>query len=232
MTFRQEYANASFFFEGLTGSPAHEELIHKVQDFIATENLYLAANREVETKLQNLNNEFHYTKERNPIHSIHTRIKAPLSIIQKLQKRGLDLTVQSARENLTDIAGVRVICSYIEDIYLVANMLVSQDDVELVRTSDYIRDPKPNGYRSLHHIVKIPVFLSNRKEKVNVEIQFRTIAMDYWASLEHDLNYKLSKEKTVSIDRELKEVAEEMAQIDERMQALYNVVLKDMDTRK
>ena len=115
--------------------------------------------------------------------------------MNKLQRRGFELTVESARENLTDIAGIRVICPYIDDIYLIADMLTMQDDIKLIRISDYIKNPKQNGYRSLHLIVSVPVFLSNRKEIVKAEVQIRTIAMDFWASLEHELAYKLARRK-------------------------------------
>ena len=127
---------------------------------------------------------------------ITTRVKTPQSIASKLLRRGFPLTVESARNNLTDIAGIRVICSYIDDIYLIARLLVSQSDIQLIRTNDYIRDPKPNGYRSLHLIVTVPVFLSDRTELVKVEVQVRTVAMDFWASLEHELAYKLAESET------------------------------------
>lgn len=154
-----------------------------------TENLYLSAIREIATKLENLNDEFKYGKDHNPIHEIKTRVKSPKSTMDKLVRGGFDLSVESARENLTDIAGVRVICSSIDEIYLIAELLKSHDDIEVIRISDYIKNPKPNGYRSLHLIVTVPVFLSTSTEYVKVEIQIRTIAMDFWASLEHELSY-------------------------------------------
>jgi putative GTP pyrophosphokinase len=189
---------------------------------MVTENLYLSATREIATKLENLNSEFKYGAQRNPIHTIQTRVKTPWSIVQKLLRKKLEISVESARENLTDIAGVRVICSYIDDIYIIANMLLSQNDIELVRTTDYIKSPKPNGYRSLHLIITVPVFLSTRVEIVNVELQIRTIAMDFWASLEHELAYKLADKKTECICDELKACADEIANVDKRMQKLFN----------
>jgi len=143
--------------------------------------------------------------------------------MDKLKRRGFELSVESARKNLTDIAGVRVICSYINDIYIISGLLLSQTDIQLVRTTDYIKNPKTNGYRSLHHIVRVPVFLSHKVEMVNVEIQIRTIAMDFWASLEHELAYKLEREKSEEAFTELKACAEEIAGIDRRMQRLYNI---------
>jgi putative GTP pyrophosphokinase len=160
--------------------------------------------------------------DRNPIHQIKTRVKTPKSIIDKLIRKGYELSVESARENLNDIAGIRVICSYIDDIYMIADLLTSQDDIELVETTDYIRNPKPNGYRSLHLIVTVPVFLSQRTERVKAEIQIRTIAMDFWASLEHELAYKISIPGSKDISDELKSCADVIASTDSRMQSLYN----------
>ena len=152
--------------------------------------------------------------------------------MKKLQKRGHELSVEAAQKFLTDIAGVRVICSYIDDIYLIKNLLLSQDDIQLIRESDYIKHPKSNGYRSLHLIVTIPVFQSSKKELVHVEIQIRTIAMDFWASLEHELAYKLDKKKRVSISSELKACANEIAEIDKRMQNLFSNTIKPITYTK
>ena len=220
---RMDLKRASYLFEGMKGRMLPEELINTIRSFIATENLYSSATREIATKLENLNSEFNSTHERNPIHLIQTRVKTPASIMDKLKRRGFELSVESARKNLTDIAGVRVICSYINDIYIISGLLLSQNDIQLVRTTDYIKNPKTNGYRSLHHIVRVPVFLSHKVEMVNVEIQIRTIAMDFWASLEHDLAYKLERENSEEAFTELKACAEEIAGIDRRMQSLYNI---------
>ncbi|HMA63969.1 MAG TPA: GTP pyrophosphokinase family protein [Chitinispirillaceae bacterium] len=229
-----EHAHKSYHFKEMHESLSPEDVtIKMIREFNVTENLYLSATREIATKLEILNSEFKYCKERNPIHNIQTRVKTPVSILNKLHKRGLELSVDSARKNLTDIAGVRVICSYIDDIYLISNLLLSQNDIVLVRTSDYIKNPKSNGYRGLHHIITVPVFLSKKVEIVNVEIQIRTIAMDFWASLEHELHYKLEDKKTVSISDELRGCAEEIADIDLRMQNLFNITLRknnDKDT--
>jgi len=219
-----EYTKTSYLFDGITSSVPSEETMRSIRSFIATENLYLSATREIATKLENLNSDLKYCNERNPIHHIQTRVKTPMSIFKKLERRGFELTPESARKNLTDIAGVRVICSYLDDIYLISDMLLSQADIQLMRTSDYIKNPKPNGYRSLHHIVTVPVFLSRSVETVHVEIQIRTIAMDFWATLEHELSYKLANRETVSIADEIKACAEEIADIDMRMQKLYNII--------
>lgn len=213
----------SYLFDLVNGDIIPEEIAKVIRSFFETENIYISATREIATKLENLNNEFIYGTKRNPIHTIQTRVKTPLSIARKLQRRGLELTVESARLNLTDIAGVRVICSYIDDIYLISDMLLSQNDIGLIRTSDYIQNPKPNGYRSLHHIINVPVFLSTNVEIVNVELQIRTIAMDFWASLEHELAYKLKDTKTESVSNELKACAEVIADVDKRMQNLFTI---------
>jgi putative GTP pyrophosphokinase len=225
---RQDLKRASYLFEGIKGQLLPENLIDTIRSFIAAENLYSSAARVIATKLENLNNEFNSIHERNPIHLIQTRVKTPASIVEKLKRRGCELSVESARKNLTDIAGVRVICSYINDIYMVSGFLLAQSDIQLVRTTDYIKNPKPNGYRSLHHIVKVPVFLSDRVELVNVEIQIRTIAMDFWASLEHELAYKLEREKSVEAFEELKACAAGIADIDRRMQKLYNITTDEI----
>lgn len=214
----------TYMFDGIADGIMPEDIVNTIRSFINSEYLYFSATREIETKLENLNDEFKHTKDRNPIHLIKTRVKTPKSILAKLRRRGLELTVESARKNLTDIAGIRVICPYIDDIYLIADMLTMQDDIKLLRTNDYIKNPKPNGYRSLHLIVSVPIFLSNRKELVNTEVQIRTIAMDFWASLEHDIAYKLSEGKPKSITNELKDCADVINNTDVRMQHLFNII--------
>ena len=221
-----ERSKASYIFSGVSAEVLPADMISIINSYVETENLYSSAIREITTKLENLNDEFKYSKDRNPIHQIKGRVKTPMSIYRKLQRRGLELSVESARTNLTDIAGVRVICSYIDDIYLIADLLTSQDDVVVIRRTDYIKNTKPNGYRSLHLIVTVPVFLSNRKELGNVEVQIRTIAMDFWASLEHELTYKLTNRKTDAVLKELKECADVIAETDIRMQNLYNNIAK------
>lgn len=216
----------SKLLEAIRDALSYEDIDKAVSLFRATEHLYLSAAREIQTKLENLNDEFQYTKNRNPIHLIKTRIKSPGSIAEKLRRRGFELSVESASKNLTDIAGIRVICSYIDDIYLIANMLTIQDDIKLLRTNDYIKNPKPNGYRSLHLIVSVPVFLTNEKKLVKAEVQIRTIAMDFWASLEHNIAYKLPPNKTEAIRGELKDCANVINETDLRMQNLNNILKK------
>ncbi|MDD2411696.1 MAG: GTP pyrophosphokinase family protein [Bacteroidales bacterium] len=217
-----ERLKVAYFIDELKGYNLPEAKAKILNSFVVWQNIYSSAAREITTKLENLNDEFKYVKDRNPIHHIQSRIKTPKSIMNKLIKRGLELSTESARKNLTDLAGIRVICSYIDDIYLIADLLTSQDDVKLIRKSDYIKNPKPNGYRSLHLIVTIPVFLSANTEIVNVEIQIRTIAMDFWASLEHELSYKLPENRIEEITKELKECADVISNVDVRMQKLYN----------
>ncbi|MGI6205532.1 MAG: GTP pyrophosphokinase [Anaerovoracaceae bacterium] len=185
---------------------------------------YSCAIREVKTKLEVLSDEFSAQNKRNPIEFITSRVKTPKSIMQKLHRRNLPVTLESAEKNLCDIAGVRVICSFVDDIYSVADMLISQDDVELVKTKDYIKNPKENGYRSLHLIVKIPVFFSGGKKKIPVEVQIRTIAMDFWASLEHDLKYKKVVPNVEEVQRELKDCADTIANTDQRMMKLRDEI--------
>ena len=186
--------------------------------------LYDAAVREVRTKLEILDNEFRVRYARNPIHHIDTRLKSPASIAEKLRRKGLPQTLEAIEENLTDIAGVRIVCNYLEDIYHIADLLVHQQDVELVRRRDYIRSPKESGYRSLHLVIRIPVFLSSHTELVPVEVQIRTIAMDFWASLEHQLRYKSDQETTQRLRMRLQKCAETSAMLDLEMQNIYREI--------
>lgn len=183
---------------------------------------YRCALREVETKFRVLNEQFSMYYDRNPIESIETRIKSQTSVLKKLKKRGLPLTLQSMEENLFDIAGIRIISSFQDDIYMLSELLLQQDDVHLIEKKDYIKKPKPNGYRSLHLIIEIPIFLANEKRWIKVEVQFRTIAMDLWASLEHKLRYKkdLSKDRLDEIAEDLLEAANICAQLDTKMTKL------------
>lgn len=223
-------SKAANIFDGMKGYLLPDDEVNAIKSFIVAENLYSSAAREIATKLENLNDEFKHVKDRNPIHQIKSRIKTPKSIMDKLNKLGCELSVESARANLTDIAGIRVICSYIDDIYQIADLLISQDDINVIRTSDYIKNPKPNGYRSLHFIVTVPVFLSASTELVKVEIQIRTIAMDFWASLEHELSFKLTKKNIESVTLELKDCADIISNIDIRMQDLHNITIHSDST--
>lgn len=221
-----DHEKMAYIFEGMTGEVIPDDTLAIIRSFIVVQNLYSSAIREITTKLENLNDEFRYTRDRNPIHQLKSRVKSPMSIFHKLQRRNLEISLESAKKNLTDIAGVRVICSYIDNIYMIADMFTSQEDIKILRRTDYIKNPKPNGYRSLHLIVQVPVFLSDRAEMVSVEVQIRTIAMDFWASLEHDLSYKLEGEKSGSVAADLRDCAEIIAETDKRMQNLYNNILR------
>lgn len=186
--------------------------------------MYNCAIREVRTKLEVLNDELSIRHKRNPIKHITSRIKRPLSIIQKLKRYDAPFTVEAIEENLNDVAGIRVICSFIDDIYAIADMLLQQDDITLIRQKDYIRSPKPNGYRSLHLILEIPVFFSEQKKNMRVEVQIRTIAMDFWASVDHQLKYKQNVENPEAVSAELKECADIIAQTDARMLTIKNQI--------
>lgn len=180
--------------------------------------------REIETKLQVLDEEFSISTDRNPIQTIKSRVKKPLSIVEKLKLRGFEVTVENMEKELTDIAGVRVICSFVEDIYTLSEMLMKQDDIEVLVVKDYIQNPKENGYRSLHLILSIPIYLSDEKKKMPVEVQFRTIAMDFWASLEHQLKYKKKIDNPEEIARELKQCADVICAVDKHMQDIRNMI--------
>ncbi len=178
---------------------------------------YDAAIREVRTKLEILNDELSLRGYQNPIVNIFSRRKKTSNIVEKLKRQGDPVTLESIQENLNDVAGIRVICSFIDDIYDVANMLVSQDDVTLIRVKDYIQNPKPNGYRSYHMIIEVPIFFSNEKRPIRVEVQIRTVAMDFWASLEHRMKYKRDIENADEIIMELKKCADTIAATDAEM---------------
>ena len=212
----------------LGGMPISDKLRTMVQDRIYPYRelmaYYNCAMMEVATKFNVLNEELSLQYDRNPIESIRTRLKSVDSIAEKLTRKGisLPLNVERIQEEIHDIAGVRVICSYPSDIYMLSEAFLRQDDIFLVERKDYIQNPKPNGYRSLHLIVEVPIFLHNRKKLMKVEVQFRTISMDWWASLEHKIRYKkdLREANQTHIEQELKECAEISAALDKRMEAL------------
>lgn len=188
---------------------------------------YNCAIMQVETKFNVLNQEFSLEYDRNPIETIKTRLKSPESIVKKLTRRNLPLTTRSITENLSDVAGVRVICSFTEDIYLLADCLLQQDDVKLIEVKDYIKNPKPNGYRSLHLIIEVPIYLKDEKKNMRVEVQLRTIAMDFWASLEHKLSYKkdIPQDEEELLRRELLDCAQISADLDLRMEKIKNRIV-------
>ncbi len=200
------------FFGGDDG-----DFVTRFESFQALMVQYNCAVREVRTKFEVLNEELSYRTSRNPIESISSRIKTPISIAGKLRRLGIEPTVEAISDHLNDVAGIRVICSFIDDIYSVAEMLAKQDDITVVQIKDYIRKPKLNGYRSYHMIVEVPVFFSDGKKMTRVEIQLRTVAMDFWASLEHQMKYKKENTGMTEIASELKSCAETIAATDARM---------------
>lgn len=200
------------------------EVVNIFKDFFSMQQLYNSAIREITTKLEILDDEFQMLYSHNPIHYIECRLKSIKSIAEKLVKRGFPLSIESAAKNITDIAGVRVVCHYINDVYTIADLLSKQNDIKIIKISDYIKEPKKNGYRSLHLIVTAPVYLSQKAERVPVEIQLRTIAMDFWASLEHQLKYKSSSEMKDDLQIQLKACAEEISCVDLKMQAIHEKI--------
>jgi putative GTP pyrophosphokinase len=176
---------------------------------------------QVTTKIDNLSQEFHYTHEYNPIEHVNSRLKSPDSIFKKVLKRDLPLTLPSIEENITDIAGVRIICSFQSDIYVLSRMLERQQDVRIVQVRDYFEQPKPNGYQSLHLLLEVPVHMASTSKKVIVEVQIRTIAMDFWASLEHKIYYKYNQAVPDRLRSELKEAADSASALDRKMEKLH-----------
>lgn len=192
---------------------------------------YRCAIMEVETKFKVLNEEFSLQYDRNPIEGIKTRLKSTEGIVRKLNRKDLPFSLRSIEENIKDVAGVRVICSFPEDIYMLADCLLNQDDIKLIEKKDYIKNPKKSGYRSLHLIIEVPIFLKNEKKRMKVEVQLRTIAMDFWASLEHKLRYKknINPEEAEIIGKELLECSEISASLDKRMEEIRNRIDKRLE---
>ena len=198
-----------------------EVWVNQARQFQQAMMSYTCAIREVKTKLEVLNDELSVKNQRNPIEMIKSRVKKPVSIVEKLQRRGFEVSLDSMEKNLDDVAGIRIICSFVDDIYEVADMLVRQDDVTVIMVKDYIKNPKPNGYRSYHMIIEIPVFFSDSKKPIRVEVQIRTIAMDFWASLDHQLKYKKSFiDDNGEISEELRKCANVIAETDQKMLAI------------
>lgn len=194
-----------------------EEAVKLLEELNILLMRYDSAIREVRTRLEILNDELSMTRPQSPIASIVSRRKKAISIFEKLKRQGDEISLQSVEDNLNDVAGVRVICSFVDDIYKVAKMLIQQDDISLIRIKDYIQNPKPNGYRSYHMIIEVPVFFSNEKRPMRCEVQIRTTAMDFWASLEHQLKYKKDVENADEIIAELKQCADTIAATDMKM---------------
>lgn len=211
-------------FRDFMESDAIDVTLSHMNEMSKLMSYYRCAMMEVVTKFNVLNEEFSLQFDRNPITGIKSRLKSLPSIREKLERRGFPFSLESIEENLNDVAGVRVICSFPEDVHLLADALMKQDDIILLERKDYIRNPKPNGYRSLHMIVSVPIFLAHEKRYMRVEIQLRTLAMDFWATLEHQLRYKKDLDFTDDMARELTACAEMSAELDERMDGLRQQV--------
>ena len=194
-----------------------KELMGTVVGYKELMMMYTCAIKEVRTKFDVLNTEFNVRYQRNPISYMTSRLKRTSSIVEKLARKGKSFTIENIEENLNDIAGIRVVCSYIDDIYTIGDALIQQDDITLIKRKDYIANPKPNGYRSLHLIVEVPVFFAEMTKPMKVEVQIRTMAMDFWASLEHQLKDKHDTPEQDLIVSQLSECAEDIAKIDTKM---------------
>ena len=210
--------------KALAATEFAKQLLETAVDYKELRMMYACAIKEVQTKFEVLETEFKVRYQRNPISSIQTRLKSSSSIIEKMIRKGIPFSMENLEAQIHDLAGIRVICSYVDDIYALADALTSQDDITLVEKKDYIKHPKPNGYRSLHLIVSVPVFFSRQKRQIKVEVQIRTIAMDFWASLEHQLRYKSDQETTQKLRQRLQKCAEISASLDEEMQSIYREI--------
>ena len=215
----KEFYLDNSFVEKLLENEAMEKIMEHGEAFQELMAYYRCAIMEVETKFNVLNTELSLKYDRNPIETIKSRLKSAESIIEKMQRKKIPFDVKAIEKEMSDIAGIRVICAFPEDIYLIAEYFLRQDDIFLIRKKDYISEPKANGYRSLHLIVETPIFLHDQKRMMKVEVQLRTSAMDFWASLEHRIYYKKGQDDR-ELRRELKECAEVSAALDLRMQAI------------
>ena len=193
------------------------------------EQLYEAGIKEIRTKLEILDSEFKVKYDHNPIHHIESRLKKPESIIKKAIDKDVTLTEKEIMRHIHDIAGIRVICNYIDDVYVVAQLLINQDDIKLIKIKDYIQNPKDNGYRSLHLVLEVPKFLAEGVQPIHVEVQLRTIAMDFWASLEHKLKYKTDNNVPEDIKKELIQCAMSISELDYKMQSIHNRLNNDSE---
>ena len=202
-------------------SLAMEELRREYSKIVG---VYEAAIREINARLQTLDSEFSIKHQHNPIHHIETRVKSLNSIVKKLHDTGIPISMDNAKKNLHDIAGVRVVCCYVDDIYRIADLLLQQDDISLILEKNYIKNPKPNGYRSLHIVVDVPVYMSQGKLFIPVEIQIRTVAMDFWAPLEHGIRYKATDEVSQGIVDQLRACADVITETDYKMQEIFRAL--------
>ena len=217
-----KFEDKQLTFEELISSNDPEEFLESTIPFQKLMMQYRCAMLEVQTKFEVINNELSLYGDRNHIEFIKSRIKRPVSIMEKLKRKGFEISIDSIQNNIYDIAGIRVVCSFPEDIYRLAEKICMQDDIKLLNKKDYIKNPKPNGYRSLHLILEVPVFFTEEKKRLPVEVQLRTIAMDFWASIEHKLRYKKNLPESVSADisESLRKCSEEINEMDFRMQAI------------
>ena len=215
------------FPERMSVDLSSAEVLSNLKNFQKVMMMYNCAIREVRTKFEVLNDELSTTDNRNPIEMIKSRVKKPESIVGKLMRRNLAINMENIMGEIHDVAGIRVICSFVDDIYKVADMLSAQDDVTVLQVKDYIKNPKENGYRSYHMIIEIPVFFSNVKQSIKVEVQLRTIAMDFWASLEHSMKYKKDIKNSEEIADELKKCADLISDTDFKMQEINNKINKE-----
>lgn len=211
----------SEFKENINKFKNGDEAFDKLVGFVELDHLYSSALKEISTKLDILDDNFNHIYKHNPIHHMERRVKEMTSLVKKLQRKGLTVDAETAKANILDIAGIRVVCNYLEDIYVIEKLLLKQEDVKLLKRKDYIEHPKENGYRSLHIVVSIPVFLADRVEATPVEIQIRTIGMDMWASLEHKIRYK-NNTNTEDYKDKLKECAVEISDVEAKMQTIHS----------
>lgn len=208
--------------QSVVNNLAKTTLYENVTELLRMQQIYEAGIKEVRTKLEILDAEFKVKHDHNPIHHIESRLKSPESILKKAIGKDIPVTERSLEENIHDIAGIRVICNYVDDVYKVAQLLTNQDDIQLIEMKDYIQNPKESGYMSLHLVLEVPIFLSEGPKPIHVEVQLRTIAMDFWASLEHKLKYKTDNNVSDDVKKELQECAKSIAEIDLKMQNIHN----------
>ena len=204
-------------------------ILENVNSLLRMEQLYEAGIKEIRTKLEILDSEFKVKYDHNPIHHIESRLKKPESNIKKAIDKDVTLTEKEIMRHIHDIAGIRVICNYIDDVYVVAQLLINQDDIKLIKIKDYIQNPKDNGYRSLHLVLEVPIFLAEGVQPIHVEVQLRTIAMDFWASLEHKLKYKTDNNVPEDIKKELIQCAMSISELDYKMQSIHNRLNNDSE---
>ncbi|WP_440857132.1 GTP pyrophosphokinase [Staphylococcus shinii] len=218
---KKEFEETSNNFKYPIKTREPQEVYEEALKFAKLNNVYSAALKEISTKLDIIDSDFQHMYKHNPIHHIESRVKEFYSLVKKLKHKNLEISAETAKDNITDIAGIRVICNRIEDVYAIEKLLLKQEDINLLKRKDYIKNPKENGYRSLHIIITVPVFLTDSVEVSPVEIQIRTIGMDMWASLEHDLRYK-NKNDTEKFKNELKQCAIDIENVEQKMQHIHS----------